>query len=29
MENVGTVLGGIAGGALGVSFVDGFLGEDE
>ena len=29
METVGTVLGGIAGGALGVSFVDGLFGEDE
>ena len=29
METVGTVLGGIAGGALGVSFVDNLFGEDE
>ena len=29
METVGTVLGGIAGGALGVSFVDSLFGEDE
>ena len=29
METVGTVLGGITGGALGVSFVDGLFGEDE
>lgn len=29
METVGTVLGGIAGGALGVSFVDGLFSEDD